>query len=69
MLHLPAHLFLGLEGINMVATVKDWMRWRVDFAGNMEIANEVVAAQLGRGTYRTMRSGFFNKPQLYMDYW
>ena len=47
----------------------DWQRWRMDFARDMATANTTVAAQLSKGTYQTMRSGFFNRPQLHMDYW
>lgn len=47
----------------------DWQRWRMDFASNMASAADTVAEQLGKGTYQTVRSNFFNRPQLYMDYW
>ncbi len=41
----------------------------MDFAANMTSATETVAEQLVKGTYQTVRSNFFNRPQLYMDYW
>ena len=69
-----ANLKLFMKRFRGVATKHlhaylDWQRWRMDFARDMATANTTVAAQLSKGTYQTMRSGFFNRPQLYMDYW
>lgn len=47
----------------------DWQRWRMDFAGNIAHAAETATEQLGKGTYQTQRSKFFNQPQLYQEYW